>query len=289
MPFITDILDAVYSLLVNPINVEVLALQYTAAIRNMVVLNGINLNLNYLNFSGEVFGGIVKLSRTVVLPIGYAVLAYLMVLEIYTLYSKSEGMGGEGAIHMPLKIVIKIVLFKFIIDRTHDLLDAIYRLILYIQNQTFSYTIEYTIPDNAVKHFVDHANSLDFLGKIMLFIEVNAYTLISTLSLVIIMIVAVARIFEIYIYLFIAPIPLATLPGGELSHIGKNFLKSFTAICMQGVILAIILFLYAQFASVFVVGSTLKDHFWKGITGVILLTFCLFRSGKWARSICGAM
>jgi len=286
---LADVLKAVVELLTNPIDIDLLAKQYVAAIRSMVEINAMNLNINYFEFSDVIYTRLIGLSRNVVLPIGYVILAYLMVVELYNLFSKTEGLTGAGAIQMPLRIVTKIVIFKFIIDRSHDVLNAIFKLVLHIQNQTFAFAYVHNIPDAVIEDFKTKAGSMRFFEKIALFLEVNCISLLSFISMAIVLIVSVSRIFEIYIYLFIAPIPLATLPGSEISQMGKSFLKNFTAICLQGVILALILFLYTQVAGVLIVGGTLKEQFLKGLSAIAILTVCLFKSANWAKSICGAM
>ena len=49
------------------------------------------------------------------------------------------------------------------------------------------------------------------------------------------------RFIEIYMYVAISPIPIATFPSEDLSQIGKNFLKSFAAVCLQGTLIYLIL------------------------------------------------
>lgn len=286
---LAEIIAVLQNLFITPFNVDNLAEDYASAIRKMTELNGLNLNIGYINFSDDVLKNIITLSRRVVLPVGYVILAYLMVIEIYNLFSKAEGIGGSGVIQMPLKIIIKTVIFKFIIDRSHDLLEAIFRLILFLQNQIFSYSTSHTISAEAIQAFKAEVEAMGFLEKVLVFIKINTFSSIATIAAGLVMIVVIARIFETYIYLFVAPVPLSTLPGHELSQIGKSFLKSFTAICLQGVIIAIILFLYTQFAKTFVTGSTLNIQFAKSLTAIAILTFCLFRSGRWAKTICGSM
>ena len=289
MSKLQDIITTLYELFYHPFDADVLTEQYVRTIRSLITLNGINLNIDYVSFSGNILNTLVSLSRNVILPVGYSILAYLLVMDMYNLYSKAEGMSGTSALHIPLKLIIKTVVFKFIIDRSHDLLEAIHRLILYIQNQTLSYTLDSVVSQQAIESFRNEINGMSFFQKLMLFVEINGYAVLSLLVLLLIYIVVISRIFELYIYIFISPIPLATLPGTELSHIGKNFLKGFTAICLQGLIISLILFLYSQFVHSFAIGPNLKEQFWKGLTAAALLTFCLYKSARWAKSICNSM
>jgi hypothetical protein len=289
MAKITEIISLLYELFSFPFDPGLLVDQFTVSITNLIGLSSTNLNFEYIDFFGDIYGNLVLLSRNVILPVGYAILAYFLVIDMYQLFSRAESMSGESAIQLPLKVVLKTVLFKFILDRSHDLLEGIHKIILYIQNLVFISAYRQTISQDAIDNFMADVSKMGFFQKIMLFIEIHIYSAISIVLVAIVLIVAVARIFEIYIYVFIAPIPLATLPGTDLNYIGKNFLKNFIAICLQGVIIALLLFLYAQFARNFIVGTDLKGLFWKGVSAALILTYCLFKSASWAKSICNAM
>jgi len=57
------------------------------------------------------------------------------------------------------------------------------------------------------------------------------------------------RFFRIYLYAAIAPVPLATLAGEPTSYIGKTFLKSFCAVCLEGAIIILACVIFSLFAS----------------------------------------
>ena len=80
-----------------------------------------------------------------------------------------------------------------------------------------------------------------------------AVTLIGSLVVTVlsfIMILTVyGRFFKIYIYTAIAPIPLATFAGQPTEQIGKNFLKSYAAVCLEGVIIILACIIFSKFAS----------------------------------------
>ena len=53
-----------------------------------------------------------------------------------------------------------------------------------------------------------------------------------------------AAFFKLYMYTAIAPIPLSTFAGEPSQNIGKSFLKSYAAVCLEGaiIVLACIIF-----------------------------------------------
>lgn len=63
---------------------------------------------------------------------------------------------------------------------------------------------------------------------------------IAILSFIIIMSVY-ARFFKLYMYTAIAPVPLSTFAGEPTQQIGKSFMKSYAAVCLEGAIILLAL------------------------------------------------
>ncbi len=57
------------------------------------------------------------------------------------------------------------------------------------------------------------------------------------------------RFFKIYMYAAIAPVPLSSFAAEETSNIGKNFIKSFGGVCLEGAIIVLACIIYSYFAS----------------------------------------
>lgn len=57
------------------------------------------------------------------------------------------------------------------------------------------------------------------------------------------------RFFKFYMYKAISPVPLATFAGEPFEHIGKSFLKSYCAICLEGAIIVLACIIFSIFAS----------------------------------------
>lgn len=80
-----------------------------------------------------------------------------------------------------------------------------------------------------------------------------AVTLIGSLVITIlsfIMILTVyGRFFKIYLYTAIAPIPLSSFAGQPTEQIGKSFLKSYAAVCLEGAIIILACIIFSKFAA----------------------------------------
>ena len=64
------------------------------------------------------------------------------------------------------------------------------------------------------------------------------------------MILAVyGRMFKLFLYAAIAPIPLATFAGEPSSSVGKNFLRSYAGVCLEGLVIALSCVIFSAMAS----------------------------------------
>ena len=92
-------------------------------------------------------------------------------------------------------------------------------------------------------------DELNFLESIPLW----AVSLIGSLIIMVlsfIMILSVyGRFFKIYMYTAVAPIPLSTFAGEPTQSVGKSFIKSFCAVCLEGAIIILACIIYSSFAS----------------------------------------
>lgn len=73
--------------------------------------------------------------------------------------------------------------------------------------------------------------------------------LIWVLSFILILTVY-GRMFKLFMYAAIAPIPLSSFAGEETGNIGRSFLKSFAGVCLEGAIIVLACVIYSLFASV---------------------------------------
>ena len=58
-----------------------------------------------------------------------------------------------------------------------------------------------------------------------------------------------ARMFKIYIFSAISPIPFSSFAGEPTSNIGKNFLRAYAGVCLEGVIIALACVIFTVMAS----------------------------------------
>lgn len=83
-----------------------------------------------------------------------------------------------------------------------------------------------------------------------LFVWVLAFVMILTVY---------GRFFKLYMYTAIAPVPLSTFAGEPSQNVGKSFLKSYAAVCLEGAVIVLACIIFSVFASEAPVVDTTAD------------------------------
>lgn len=128
---------------------------------------------------------------------------------------------------------------------------------------------------------------LDFT-PLLINIKASLMGLIINLLLIICEVIVIGRIFELVVYSIIAPLPLATFASDGLQEIGKGFLKSFVAVSLQAMVIALMFIAYISIVNTFNSHNIQLGSF-DGLVRVLALTMGVMQSGSWAKKICNAM
>ena len=148
------------------------------------------------------------------------------------------------------KNFIRFVLAKLVITYGMDLLLTIFKIV----QGTISTIITsagFGNPSQTVlaPEIIQTINDCGFFDSIPLWaVTLIGGLFVTVLSFVMILTVY-GRFFKMYLYTAIAPIPLSTFAGEPTSHIGKSFIKSFTAVCLEGAIIVLSCIIFSLFAS----------------------------------------
>lgn len=57
------------------------------------------------------------------------------------------------------------------------------------------------------------------------------------------------RFFKIFMFAALAPVPLSTFAGEPSQNVGKSFLKSYAAVCLEGAVIVLACIIFSVFAS----------------------------------------
>ena len=179
--------------------------------------------------------------------IGYALLVLFFVVGVVkTCGSFTEVKRPEHA----LKIFIRFAITKGVVTYGLELMMALFNIIqgvtsTIMQTAGFGSTEDTVLPDEIIEAVED----CGFFESIPLW----AVTLIGGLFIMVlsfIMIMSVyGRFFRLYLYTAIAPIPLSSFAGEPSQNIGRSFLKSYAAVCLEGAIVVLACIIFSLFAS----------------------------------------
>ena len=195
---------------------------------------------------GEIWNVIVKIHDGL-LAVGIALLVLFFVIGVMkTAGSFSELKRPEVA----LKIFIRFILAKAVVTYGMELMLAFISIVQGIISQIMSSSgfgeiVAAKLPDDLVATI----ESCGFFESIPLWIvALLSVFIVWILSLVLIMSVY-GRFFKLYMYTAIAPIPLAAFAGEPTQNIGKSFVKSYAAVCLQGAVIVIACIIFSVFAT----------------------------------------
>ncbi len=71
---------------------------------------------------------------------------------------------------------------------------------------------------------------------------------VALMSFILIMTVY-GRFFKLYMYTALAPIPLSTFAGEPSQNVGKSFIKSYCAVCLEGAVIVLACIIFSLFAA----------------------------------------
>lgn len=179
--------------------------------------------------------------------IGYSLLVLFFVVGgMKTCGSFAEIKRPEIA----LKMFIRFVLAKASIDYGLELMTSLFEIMQGIvskimETSGLSSTTETVLPESIIKAI----EKSGFWESVPLWaVTLIGSLFITVLSFIMIMTVY-GRFFKIYLYTAIAPVPLSSFAGEPSSSVGKSFVKSYAAVCLEGAIIVLGCIIFSVFAA----------------------------------------
>ncbi|MDL2287960.1 hypothetical protein LJC32_01095 [Oscillospiraceae bacterium OttesenSCG-928-F05] len=89
--------------------------------------------------------------------------------------------------------------------------------------------------------------TVDFWGSIPLWIVTLIGSLFIWVLSIILILTVYGRFFKLYMYTAIAPLPLSAFGGDTTASVGKAFIKSYVAVCMEGAVIVLACAIYSAY------------------------------------------
>ncbi len=198
-------------------------------------------------FKGGAIWGVISTIHGTLQAIGYALLVLFFVVGVMKTCGNIAEMKRP---ELALKLFIRFGLAQGVITYGMELMLALLEIVQGIISKImstggFGTPSATTLPTEIITAIED----CSFFESIPLW----AVTLIGGLFILVLSFVLIlsvyGRFFRLYMYTAIAPIPLSSFAGEPSQNIGKSFLKSYAAVCLEGAIIVLACIIFSVFAA----------------------------------------
>ena len=198
------------------------------------------------DFKGGTIWNVITDIHGALQAMGYSLLVLFFVVGVMkTCGSFAELKRPEIALKMFIRFACAKAAISYGLELMLALLSIVQGIISKIMATSgLTSTTETVLPDSIVTAIEE----CGFWESVPLW----AVTLIGSLFITILSFVMImtvyGRFFKMFLYTAIAPVPLSAFAGEPSSSVGKSFLKSYAAVCLEGAIIVLGCIIFSLFA-----------------------------------------
>ena len=198
------------------------------------------------NFKGGNIWKVIVDINGAVQAIGLALLVLFFVIGmVKTCGSFTDVKKPEHA----LKLFVRFALAKGVITYGMELMQALFSIVQGIVTTVMSGSSMAGSMTELPTEIVDKIESVGMLESIPLWIVTLLGSLLITVLSFVMILTVYGRMFKIYMYTAIAPIPISSFAGEPTQSIGKNFIRSYVGVCLEGAIIALACIIFSAYAA----------------------------------------
>ena len=200
-----------------------------------------------VSYNGGAVWGVMTGIHGALQAIGYGLLVLFFAAGVVkTCGSFAEVRRPEQA----LKLFVRFALAKAAVDFSMDLILAVLDIVQGMISQVIGTAGASGIGTATLpQELVDTINACGFWESIPLWaVTLIGSLLITVLSFVMVLTVY-GRMFSLWMYAAIAPVPLSAFAGEPTSSVGKNFLRSYAGVCLQGLVIALACIIFSALST----------------------------------------
>ena len=186
--------------------------------------------------------------------------ALLVVLTLWNVVKTSSSYVELKRPEVLIKLLVRFILTKYVIQVAWALVNGIFDIAGALMEAIFrmsGITVEniwatMTVPDfgdegimGIISDVVSFINPLSKLPGLL--IGLIGFIIAVVLAVTLILTVF-GRFFKIYMFAALAPIPLSTFGSESTQEVGRNFLKSFCAVSLEGLIIGLALIVFTAYS-----------------------------------------
>jgi len=234
-------------------------------------------------FKGGAIWSVMVNIHGAVRAIGLGLLVLFFVIGVM----KTMGSFAElKRIEVAFKVFIRFAIARAAVVYGLDLMMALFRIVQGLISTIMGASgINSGTPTVLPAEIINAIENVGFFASIPLWaVTLLGGLFITVLSFVLILSVY-GRFFKIYLYTAIAPVPLSTFAGEPTSNVGKSFIKSYSAVCLEGAVIVLACVIFSTFASsspVVAAGASAVTQVWTYIGELIFNMLILVGTVKMA-------
>lgn len=194
---------------------------------------------------GEIWKVMVNINDALK-AIGYGLLVLFFAVGIVKTCSSYADMKKPEHV---VKAFIRFALAQGAVMYGMELLTSIFSIIQGIVSKIMTSAGTAGSVTGLPTEIVEKIESVGMLESIPLWIVTLLGSLLITVLSFIMILTVYGRMFKLYMYTAIAPIPIASFAGEPTQSVGKNFVRSYAGVCMEGAIIALACIIFSVFAA----------------------------------------
>ena len=223
--------------------------------------------LSLLSTSPESYNGAMYSFAKNISSVFQGIAVPLMILFFFL--GLSDAGRTIGDIRRPEIVIsefVRLVIAYFFVTKATELLTRILavgmEVVVTAWNSAYSIGgIPNMAADNTVLEALENTDislwSWSGFGDTAILLLLNLILILAiSIVMICIAVFVYVRLFKIYIYIALAPLPMATFAWQSASDIGKQFIKSFCGVLLQGLVMVLALFLFTVFYNNIPITST---------------------------------
>ena len=206
------------------------------------------LTQNPETFKGGDIWNVILTIHDALIGIGYGLLVLFFAVGVVKTCSSYADMRRP---EMAVKMFVRFALTKGAIAYGLELMMALFTIIQGVVStiMTSSGMDGSSQALTISQEMVDSIESVGLLDSIPLWIVTLLGSLLITVLSFIMILTVYGRMFKLYMYTALAPVPLAAFAGEPTQSIGKNFLHSDAGVCLEGAVIALACIIFSVFAA----------------------------------------
>lgn len=198
-------------------------------------------------FKGGTIWNVITNIYGAIQAIGLALLVLFFIIGVVKSSSSLEEIRRP---EQAFKLLIRFGLARIVVVYGLDLMQAIFKIVqgvisTIMRSAGLGSVAQSTLPQEIIKAIED----CGFFESIPLWAVTLIGSLLITVLSFIMILTVYGRFFKLYLYTAISPIPLSTFASDTTQQVGVSFIKSYSAVCLEGAIIVLACIIFSLFAS----------------------------------------